>query len=328
MMKPVQGLHHITAVAGDPQSNVEFYHQVLGQRLVKKTVNFDDPGTYHFYYGDEVGTPGTIMTYFPWQQMSRGRRGSGETAAVAYSIRPESVGFWQARLRKMGISLGPVDNRFGAEVLTFTDPDGMWLELIVSDEPATLRHWQEGPIPQQHALGGFHGVTLWLDEVEATAALLVDQLGYQFAGQKGNRYRYKGASNSEAGSIGGDIGKYIDILHRPNQPQGQFGAGSIHHIAFRTVDDAEQQAYLQKLRQAGVRVTPVQDRQYFHSIYFRSPGGVLFEIATDAPGFPYDEPIPELGTHLKLPPWLEKHRPKIEEILPPIELKPVEESNV
>jgi glyoxalase family protein len=314
-MKPVQGLHHITAVAKDPQANVDFYRLLLGQRLVKTTVNFDDPGTYHFYYGDEVGTPGTIMTFFPWRHMARGRVGNGETAAVAYSIRPESVGFWKTHLARQGVAVEIEKPRFGAELLSFSDPDGMRLELIVSDRPATFRFWEAGPIPQGHALHGFHGVTLWLGQVEATARLLTEQLGYSFVGQEGERYRYQGASN--------DIGLYVDILHRPGQAAGRFGAGSIHHIAFRTVDDAEQLAYLTKLRQAGQQVTPVQDRQYFHSIYFRSPGGVLFEIATDAPGFYYDEPIEALGSSLKLPSWLEQHRPRIESVLPPFERKPV-----
>jgi len=315
-MKPIQGLHHITAVAGDPQKNVDFYRLILGQRLVKRTVNFDDPGTYHFYYGDEIGTPGTIMTYFPWRNVRAGRRGNGETGAVAYTIRPASVGFWQSWLKRNGITLGPVETRFGAEILTFEDPGGMALELIVSDEPATLRHWETGPVPENHALKGFHSVTLWLNEVEATAALLTGPMGYEFVGQEGARYRYKGASN--------DIGLYVDLLHRPGQPPAQFGAGSVHHIAFRTVDDAEQAEYQQSLRQAGLGVTPVRDRQYFHSIYFREPGGVLFEVATDAPGFLYDEPVAELGTHLKLPPWLEEHRPEIAQVLPPFELKPVQ----
>jgi len=314
-MEPVQGLHHITAVASDPQANVDFYHHVLGQRLVKKTVNFDDPGTYHLYYGDEIGTPGTIMTYFPWRHMTRGRLGNGETAAFGYSIQQDSIGFWQTRLKKMRVHVGEIKTRFGAEVLPFQDPDGMQLELITTDNPATVRHWYEGPISEEKALRGFYGVTLWQDEVEQTGALLTEQMGYKFIGQEGSRYRFQGASN--------DLGMVVDILHRPGQPYGKFGAGSIHHIAFRTVDDSEQLEYLQELRSAGFRVTPVQDRQYFHSIYFRSPGGVLFEIATDAPGFPYDEPVSELGTHLKLPSWLEPNREKIEQVLPHFDLKPI-----
>lgn len=314
-MQPVQGLHHITAVAKDPQANVDFYRLVLGQRLVKTTVNFDDPGTYHFYFADKVGSPGTIMTFFPWRHMARGRVGNGETAAVAYTIRPESVGFWRDHLARQGIAVTEEAVRFGEQVLSFSDPDGIRLELITSSGAATFSFWEGGPIPEPHALRGFHGVTLWLSEVAATGRLLTEQLGYQFVGQEGNRYRYSGASN--------DIGLYMDLLERPGQPQGRFGAGSIHHIAFRTVDDAEQQEYLASLRQAGQQVTPVQDRQYFHSIYFRSPGGVLFEIATDAPGFYYDEPIEDLGNSLKLPPWLEQHRSQIEGLLPTFERKPV-----
>jgi glyoxalase family protein len=319
-MQPIQGLHHVTAVASDAQANVDFYRHVLGQRLMKRTVNFDDPGTYHFYYGDEIGTPGTIMTYFPWQHMRRGRKGNGETTALGYTIRPESFGFWQTRLRTMGISVSEVENRFGTDVLKFADPDGLQLELVASEATATLRHWEAGPVSAEHALRGFHSVTLWLGDVEATGMLLTDHLGYEFEGQEGNRFRYKGASD--------DVGLYLDILHRPGQPAGQFGAGSIHHIAFRTVDDAEQQEYLEKLRQAGFRVTPVQDRQYFHSIYFRTPGGVLFEIATDAPGFLYDEPVDQLGTQLKLPRWLESRRSTIEQSLPDLELKPVLEDSL
>lgn len=314
-MQPVQGLHHITAVAKDPQANVDFYHHVLGQRLVKTTVNFDDPGTYHFYYGDEVGTPGTIMTFFPWRHVVKGRPGNGETAAVGYGIRPNAVPFWLDHLARQGVTTGPRQTRFGADVIPFSDPDGMQLELIVTDEPAALRYWADGPIPEAAALQGFHSVTLWLGEVERTGALLTDDLGYTFVGQEDNRYRFRGASDG--------MGVYVDILHRPGAAFGRFGAGSIHHIAFRTVDDAEQLAYLRALRAAGHNVTPVQDRQYFHSIYFRSPGGVLFEVATDAPGFAYDEPVAQLGTGLRLPPWLEAQRDKIAAILPPFERKPV-----
>lgn len=309
-MQPIQGLHHITAVAGDPQANINFYHQVLGQRFVKKTVNFDDPGTYHFYFADEVGTPGTVLTFFPWQHMRRGERGIGETTAVAYTIAPDSIGHWQERLAAHGVVVGEVQTRFGTAVLPFHDPDGMPLELIASGEKGNFRHWANGPVPEEHALRGFHGVTLWLNTVEPTAAVLTEQMGYTFVGQEGSRYRYRGAS--------ADGGLYVDILHRPGQRRGSFGAGSIHHIAFRTVDDSEQLEYLQTLRQAGLQVTPVQDRQYFHSIYFREPGGVLFEVATDAPGFLIDETVEELGSHLKLPPWFEQHRAEIERALPPV----------
>lgn len=316
-MQPIKGLHHITAVASDPQANADFYRAVLGQRLVKTTVNFDDPGTYHLYYSDYVGTPGTVLTFFPWRHVKRGRAGNGESAAVAYSIRPGSLGFWREHLERQGVQPGAVERRFGAEVLPFTDPDGMRLELVASDTPSAIRHWQAGPIPEEHSLLGFHSTTLWLAEIEPTARLLAEHLGYQFVGQEGQRYRYHAASSGP--------GLYIDLLHRPGYPLGRFGAGSIHHIAFRAADDQEQGEYLAHLRQAGQRVTPVQDRQYFHSIYFRSPGGVLFEIATDSPGFAIDEPVAELGSSLRLPPWLEPRRAEIENVLPPFESRAMPE---
>ncbi len=312
-MQPIQGLHHITAIASDPQANLDFYHNLLGQRLVKRTVNFDDPGTYHFYFGDEVGTPGTILTFFPWQHMGRGQKGNGEATAVAYNIPSPALGYWQERLQAHGITLSEAQTRFGQEVFTFSDPDGMTLELVVNDDPATIRPWHDGPVPAEHALRGFHSVTNWVEQAGKTADLLVDQLGYTLVGQEANRFRFQGAS--------GDIGLYVDLVERAGQPRGRLGAGSIHHIAFRTVDDVEQEEYLAQLRQNGYQVSPVMDRQYFHSIYFRAPSGVLFEVATDAPGFLYDEPISELGTHLKLPSWLEPQRERIEQAVSPITIK-------
>ncbi|HRV90708.1 MAG TPA: ring-cleaving dioxygenase [Anaerolineae bacterium] len=315
-MQPIQGLHHITALARNPQTNVNFYHNVLGQRLVKTTVNFDDPGTYHFYYGDKVGTPGSIMTFFPWPMAARGVRGNGEVGASAYSIDAGSVDFWRNHLASNGVTVGQPETHFGYDVISFEDPDGMALELIVKDGPATYQFWEDGPIPAEHALRAFHGVTLWLAEAERTGALLTEQMGYELVGQEGNRWRFKGASD--------DIGLYVDILVDPKRPAGRMGAGSVHHIAFRTRDDSEQLEYQQQLAQAGLGVTPVRDRQYFRSIYFRSPGGVLFEIATDAPGFAIDEPVETLGQSLKLPAWYEPRRREIEAILPPFTIKPVE----
>lgn len=315
-MNPVQGIHHITAIAGDPQRNLHFYHHILGQRLVKRTVNFDDPGTYHFYFGDRTGTPGTILTFFPWRHMPRGQRGNGEVAATAYAINAASLGFWRERLQAHNIPFNEGEERFGAELITLEDPDGMIVELVVDDSRATFAHWPEGPIPAEHALRGFHGATLWVANSQGTADLLTQHLGYETLAEEGKRTRL------QAGGV--DIGRTIDLLERPGLSPGRMGKGSVHHIAFRTVDDAEQQTYLQSLRQAGFQVSPVMDRQYFHSIYFRSPGGVLFEIATDAPGFLHDEPVAELGHHLKLPDWLESQRPRIESSLPTIDLAAVE----
>lgn len=299
-------------MAGDPQANLNFYHTLLGQRLVKRTVNFDDPGTYHFYFADEVGTPGTVMTFFPWPHAKRGVAGNGEASAVAYAVPASSLAYWQERLSSHAVTMGEQQIRFGETVLPFRDPDGMAVELVATTSPGAIQHWNDGPVPAEHALRGFHSVTLWLGEVEKAAALLTSHLGYKLVGREGNRWRFAADSSG--------IGRLIDLVHRPGQPRGQFGAGSIHHIAFRTADDTEQLDYLEKLRSAGFGVSPVRDRQYFHSIYFRAPGGVLFEVATDAPGFLYDEIVGVLGESLRLPPWLESRRAEIESFLPAINL--------
>ncbi|MFK7844242.1 MAG: ring-cleaving dioxygenase [Rhodothermales bacterium] len=307
-MNAIQGLHHITAMASNPQKNLAFYEKVLGQRLVKTTVNFDDPGTYHLYYGDENGSPGTIMTFFPWPHMSKGTTGVGETGAVGYNIPSGSYDYWMQRLQESDLSPVAGDIRFGQKTIRLKDPDGINLELIESASISSINHWSDGPVAKEVAIQGFHGVTLWLADVKPTAQLLTEQLGYVEDGQEGSRHRFKAASDG--------AGLYIDLLETPELPLGKFGAGSIHHIAFRTVDDEEQGQYLEALRKAGEQVTSVKDRQYFHSIYFRSPGGVLFEVATDAPGFEYDEPLASLGQSLKLPAWLEAQRSQIEAALP------------
>ncbi|HSH00888.1 MAG TPA: ring-cleaving dioxygenase [Anaerolineae bacterium] len=309
-MQPVSGLHHITAMASDPQRNLDFYQQILGQRLVKTTVNFDDPGTYHLYYGDEVGSPGTIMTFFPWPHARRGTVGNGETGAMAYTIPATSVDYWHNRLTQFKLTVDASQTRFGQPVLIFADPDGLQLELIATTDTPAIQPWTAGPVPAEHALRGFHGVTLWVHDPAPTAAILTNHLGYQLADQDGSRHRY------QAGQ--GDRATFVDLLVRPGQPNGRMGAGSIHHIAFRTRDDDEQKEYLGQIASAGQRITPVQDRQYFHSIYFREPNGVLFEIATDPPGFTYDEDVATLGQSLKLPSWLESQRAAIEQHLPPL----------
>jgi glyoxalase family protein len=321
-MEPIKGLHHVTAVTRDAQVNVDFYRNVLGQRFVKKTVNFDVPDSYHFYFADEIGTPGTILTFFVWQNVKRGLRGNGETAALAYSIPTGSIGFWHNYLENKRIPVHPVEQRFGAQVLSLDDPDGMRIELIESDSSADVRHWEEGPIPQAHALRGFHSVTLWLDPVEPTANLLINQMGYTFEGKEANRHRFLGASGVLAGAL--------DILHRSVQPEDMpaeavFGAGSIHHIAFRVPTDEVQLEYQSALREAGFEVTPVRDRKYFHSIYYHEPGRVLFEIATEGPGFAIDEPVEALGETLKLPEWFEPNRSAIEQELASIALQPIEQ---
>ncbi|GAA5512013.1 hypothetical protein Dcar01_00727 [Deinococcus carri] len=309
---PVQGLHHITVMASDPQRNIDFYSQTLGQRLVKVTVNFDDPGTYHLYYGDLTGQPGTIMTHFPWPGAKRGVRGNGEVVATAYSAPRGSEGYWRTRLGEQGYALHESE-RFGERVLTLEDPDGTWVDLVF-EAGQPVQPWPAGPVPAEHALRGFHSVTAWVGDTGLVRDLLVGHLGFTEVGQEadaeGTRTRFRGS--------GDGVGLFVDVVERPGKPRGSFGAGSVHHVALRTRDDAEQAAYLTGLGAAGYQPTPVQDRQYFHSIYFREPNGVLFEIATDAPGFPDDEPVAELGRHLKLPAWYEAQRPAIEAHLPRI----------
>ena len=315
-MEPIRGLHHVTAVARDPQRNIDFYRNGLGQRFVKRTVNFDSPNTYHFYFGDEAGSPGGILTFFAWPSMPRGVRGNGETNAVAYNVPTGSFGFWQEHLKQQGISTEPIEKRFGEDVLPFDDPDGMRVELVESTSAAPVQFWEAGPIPQAYALKNFHSVTLWLDEVQATAELLTTHMRYTAAGNEGDRYRFVGDSNVP--------GHIVDIVHRPDKMRANFGAGSIHHIAFRVPTDERQLEYQNLIREAGFRVTEVMDRNYFHSIYFRELGGVLFEIATDTPGFAIDEPAQALGETLKLPEWYEPNRTAIEQSLPPITLKSFE----
>lgn len=309
-MNPIRGIHHITAIASHPQANVDFYHGLLGQRLVKRTVNFDDPGSYHLYYGDEVGTPGTIMTFFAWPGARRGSVGNGEIVATAYAIREVSLEYWRARLAEHGVSVGETQTRFGAPVIPLRDPDGMLLELVVDQAALSPRFWAGGPVPEPHALAGFFGVTLNVASAERSARMLVDIMGYRLVGQEGARWRLKAAGSASGG--------HIDLLERPGLPPGRMGAGSHHHVAFRVRDDAEELAYQQAIRGAGFDVTPVRDRQYFHSIYWREPAGVLYEIATDPPGFTWDESIEQLGAGLKLPPWLEMHRGEIARTLVPI----------
>lgn len=313
-MEPIQGIHHITAVASSPQENVDFYVHVLGQRLIKTTVNFDDPGTYHLYYGDETGSPGTILTFFPWLHMGRGKRGAGEAVGVTYRIPINSIGYWAERLERLGVAVRSAGEEFGEQMISFEDPDGMPLKLAASALSDSTRLWTDGPVPTEHAIRGFHGITLRVARVEPTADLLQQALGYVKTAQENGRHRFTAAS---------DMAAYVDLEIDPEGRHGQFGAGSIHHVAFRTVDDEEQIEYQQALRAAGQDVTPVRDRQYFHSIYFREPGGVLFEIATDAPGFGVDESTDELGSSLKLPPWYEDRREAIERRLPPIVRRPV-----
>jgi glyoxalase family protein len=312
MTNPVQGFHHITAMASSPQRNLEFYRDVLGQRLVKQTVNFDDPGTYHLYYGDYQGSPGTILTFFPWPHMQRGTRGSGEAGAIAYSINTDSLDYWRKRFAENQLEVTE-SKRFGEMVLAFNDPDGMQLELITQDDALTISPWQNSDVPNEHQLRGFHSVTLVVNDATRSEQLLVERLGLT-AQQSMNEGINEHAAERKRFELSG--GQVVDLLIQPHALPARLGAGSVHHLAFRNQDDSEQAEYLANLRHKGVNVTPVQDRQYFHSIYFREPGGVLFELATDAPGFATDEPLEHLGERLQLPSWYEPQRAGIENQLP------------
>jgi glyoxalase family protein len=309
----LNNLHHVTAISTDPQSTLDFYEDLLGLRLIKRTINFDDPGAYHFYFGDGIGTPGTILTFFPWPNARRGVRGPGQVAATSLAIPLVSMQFWIERLRKNRVLFERMADRFGEEVIRFADPDGMSLELIASDFNDPVAPWNSGPIPSEFLIRGFHSVSLALKDYRPTAKLLTEIFGHQTQRNEGNRYRFVAPDKGAAGRL-------IDLVDAPHQPEGHVAAGSVHHIAFRVATDEDQRAWREKLVERGFHVSPIMDRTYFHSIYFREPGGVLFEIATDPPGFTLDEIVDELGTDLKLPPWLEKERNQIETILPPITL--------
>ena len=302
----IPGIHHITAIASDPQRTLDFYTQVLGLRLVKLTVNFDDPGTYHFYFGDEVGSPGTILTFFPWPHASQGQFGTEQVAGIAFEVPAASLEFWSKRLEERSVSISAADERFGEPVIRLLDPDGLWLELVGVREAANRPIPANGPVPLEFALRGFHSATLSERDAEGTARL-IELMGFARIGEAGNRIRYQ---------AGGRDASIIDLVVDPKTPAGGLGAGIVHHIAFRTPNDDQQERWRQELLSVVRYVTPVMDRLYFHSIYFREPGGILFEIATDPPGFATDEPVEHLGEHLKLPPWLESSRNDLERRLP------------
>jgi glyoxalase family protein len=311
MPTPIVGLHHVTAIASNPQRNLDFYTQVLGLRFVKRTINFDDPGSYHFYFGDDAGSPGTILTFFPWPGATRGSHGVGETSATAFSVAAGSLDFWEKHLAANGVPAERTGRRFDEDVLSFADPDGMRLEIVAHADAAEVTPSRFAEIPAEYAIRGFFGVTLKLADAEGTARVLT-VMGFAKVAEDGERTRFS--------APGAALGNHIDLFVQKHPIYGRMGAGSVHHIAFRAADDAAQLAWKELLTAEGLAVTPVQDRTYFHSIYFREPGGVLFEIATDAPGFAFDEPVETLGEGLKLPEWLEAERAKVEKRLPVIEL--------
>jgi len=297
------GIHHITAIAGDPQRNLDFYTETLGLRLVKRTVNFDDPGSYHFYFGDNIGTPGTIMTFFPWPGARRGARGSGQVTTVSFAVPRKSMAFCKERLRETHVIAEEIAGRFGSDALRFLDPDGLQLELVASANEESS---------SERAVRGFAAPTLEVRNPEKTEKLLTENLGFEFVAEENNRRRFRGSGSNASAEI--------DLVSS-EAGFGQIAAGTVHHIAFRAADDDEQLKVREQLVARGLNVTPVIDRQYFHSIYFREPNGILFEIATDGPGFLIDEPADALGETLKLPPIYESKRNEIERVLPTIHLR-------
>lgn len=308
MKNQILGLHHITAIADNAKRNLEFYTQVLGLRLVKKTVNFDDPGTYHFYFGDEQGTPGSILTFFPWEGIGKGRTGVGMATEIGYSVPEGSLDFWVDRFKQFNIKHDEIKEKFGEKFLGFQDPDGLKLELIVPAKADNRQPWVTADVNNSHATKGFHNVTLTLRNAEPTAQILTDLLGYRLLKQEGNRYRLITDAIDHA--------NIVDIIEAPGTPSGVNAAGTNHHIAFRVENDDILMEFRERIRSAGLNITQKIDRDYFFSLYFREPGGVLFELATDNPGFTRDEPLDQLGTTLRLPQQYEGVRAQIEQALP------------
>lgn len=306
----IQGIHHITAIAGNAQRNYDFYTKVLGLRMVKRTVNFDDPGTYHFYYGNENGTPGTILTFFPWEGMVNGRPGTGMATGIGYSVPAGSLDFWTGRFKEHRVKHGPVEERMGETHLPFQDPDGLQFDLIVSKYGDPRMAWTTPEIGADAATKGFHGVTLTLRSIKPTATILTDIFGYELKEQEGNRFRYVTSAIPTA--------SIVDLVEDPQGVHGLSGAGTNHHVAFRVPNEAVQMEFREKILKKGLHITPKINRDYFFSLYFREPGGVLFELATDNPGFTVDEPLAELGTHLRLPLQYQGMRGEIEKSLPPL----------
>jgi glyoxalase family protein len=306
-MERVNGLHHITAIAGPAQENLDFYAGVLGMRLVKKSVNQDDPGTYHLFYADAEGHPGSDLTFFPWAQMAPPRMGHGLATEVGLEIPPGSLEYWRSRLEKYGAQLGAAETRFGEKTLPVVDPHGLRLALVESAaRPRPFTPWDGGPVPGERQIRGLYGAQVWERRAAVTEAFLTGILGFQTLGSENGWTRY---GFEDAAGV-------IDVRETPDVRPGAWGVGSVHHLAWRVEDDEQQLAVRAQLEEVGVHPTPVIDRFWFHSVYFREPGGVLFELATDGPGFAVDEDPAHLGEALVLPPWLEPSRGEIEAVLP------------
>jgi len=311
MENRILGIHHITAIAGNAQRNFNFYSKILGLRFIKKTVNFDDPGTYHFYFGDEIGSAGTILTFFPWgDSIQQGRKGSGMATEIGYSVPKGSLDFWVNRFEQYNVIYNKPSEKFGEKYVTFLDPDGLKLELIESKTDDDRKAWETAEVTADVATKGFHNITLTLKNIKPTAAVLTEIFGYKLIEQEVNRYRY--ATDAVEGAA------IVDLVELEDEKHGHVANGSVHHVAFRVKNDEILMHFREKIEAFGLSITPQIDRQYFHSLYFREPGGVLFEIATDNPGFTIDETLEDLGKGLKLPAQYESRRAEIEKILPQI----------
>lgn len=310
MTATTEGLHHVTAIAGDPQKNIDFYITGLGLRLVKKTVNFDDPGTYHLYYGDSAGRPGSLITFFPWRGIRPGRVGAGQSTSTAFSVPAGSLGWWVDHFAAVGAEARITSTTSSEERLLVSDPDGLQIELVATHLEDPRDPWDSASVPAEYAIRGQHSSVLTVRDAEATIAVMTNDLGMRVLEHDGNRTRLAAGD--------GLPGALVDVHASTLAPEGLQAGGTVHHIAFRVPDQATQQLWRDELASRGHQVTQILDRQYFTSIYFREPGGVLFEIATDTPGFETDEPLLELGRALKLPPWLEPSREQIENAVIPI----------
>ena len=311
MKRNITGIHHITALASDPAKNLDFYTGVLGLRFIKKTVNFDAPDVYHLYYGDEAGSPGSILTFFPYEGIRRGSHGKGLVNTTTLSVPLDSIGFWEERLKRFGVPHKYAQERLGNEVfIYFEDPDGLGLELVFNEHDPRPG-FTYGHIPAEHAIRGFFSAEIWAGGYERTAALLTNQMDHVLIAEQGNRFRFAATDAP---------GNYIDILVPNASGNGMSGAGTIHHLAFSTPDEETQLIARRRIAERMLNPTPVIDRQYFKSIYFREPSGVLFEVATEAPGFAVDEPAESLGEGLMLPPRYEPFRPQLEKSLPALKL--------
>jgi glyoxalase family protein len=309
-MHTVSGLHHVTAIAGPAQENLDFYSGVLGMRLVKRSVNQDDPGTYHLFYADAEGHPGTDLTFFPWAQMAPSREGYGLSSEVSLAVPAGSHDFWAQRLQEKGVELFPVESRFGRATLPLRDPHGLRVALVENEESLgrPFTPWKKSPIPEQHQIRGLESARLVERDLVRTTSFLTDAMGFVPIGTENGWHRY--------GIAGGKSGAYVDLFESPTSGRGAWGTGSIHHLAWRVDDEKHQDEVRTRVREGGSRPTPVIDRFWFKSVYFPEPGGVLFELATEGPGFAVDEDPAHLGESLVLPPWLEAERTSIEAVLP------------